>query len=217
MRWLDTNEYVKFVFIDTETTGLPRDEYASPSEADKWPRVVQFSWIVADSDKRVISRRDYIIKPEGFIIPRQAVKVHGIDTAKAQREGFPIRHVLDQYINDCRGVDYVVGYNINFDERVVDAELIRAGLPLIMEDMSSICVMRHHGIFANFGNGARDLYPSLQDLYLQYFSRSMANAHNSAADVQATMEIFWEMRDKEIYDIAHPKPLSPEDLADLPF
>lgn len=216
-RWLNPDEYVKFVFIDTETTGLPRDEYASPYAVDEWPRIVQMSWIIADSTKRVFLKRDYIIRPEGFIIPYKAVKIHGIDTNKAMREGYPIQQVLNTFIADCSGVDYVVGYNINFDERVVDAELIRAGLPLIMEDMSSICVMRHHGVFANFGDGARDHYPSLGDLYLDYFSRFMPNAHNSLADVQATMEIFWAMREKEIYNRAHPKPLRPEDLDDLPF
>mgnify|MGYP002626722780 FL=1 len=164
-RWLNPDEYVKFVFIDTETTGLPRDMNASPYEVEQWPRIVQISWIIADSNKKVFQKRDYIIRPEGFIIPHKAVKVHGIDTNKAMREGYLINQVLNTFIADCDGVDYVVCYNVEFDEKVVDAELIRAGLPLIMEDMKSICVMRHHAVFANFGDGARDHYPSLSDLY----------------------------------------------------
>lgn len=216
-RWLNTNEYVKFVFVDTETTGLPRDEYASPYDVDKWPRLVQISWIIADSNQNILLNRDYIIKPEGFKIPYKAVKIHGIDTNKAQREGFPIKYVLAQFINDCVGIDYVVGYNINFDESVIDAELIRADLPLVMEDMSSICVMRPHRVFANYGDGARWHYPTLEDLYMRYFCKFMPNAHNASADIKATMEIFWKMREKMIYDLAHPQPLKPEDLDDLPF
>ncbi len=222
--YLGNNPFYKYIFIDTETTGLPRDPYASPYELKNWPRIVQISWIITDAYGHVLLKDNYIIKPSGFSIPKQATKIHGIDNQRAALEGKPIEFVLNKLIEDCNGVNCLVGYNISFDEHVIDAELIRANLPLVFEEMETFCVMKSFGVFFNSGdgNGARWHYPSLEDLYLQFFNHFLSNAHNSASDIQATMEIFWKMRGKEIESSKHPEEIKEngddDDVdADLPF
>lgn len=221
--WLVNNPDFKYIFIDTETTGLPRDPYASPYDLKNWPRIVQISWIITGGRGQVLHKDNYIIKPSGFSIPNKASKLHGIDDKRASLEGKPIEFVLNKLIEDCNGVNCLVGYNISFDEHVIDAELIRADLPLVFEEMETFCVMKPFGVFFNSGdgNGARWHYPSLEDLYLQFFNHFLSNAHNSASDIQATMEIFWELRKREIERFNHPeesKENDDDDIdADLPF
>ena len=37
---------MKYIFIDTETIGLPKDESLSPMVTDNWPRLVSFAYIL---------------------------------------------------------------------------------------------------------------------------------------------------------------------------
>ena len=76
-----------FLFFDTETTGLPQRWNAPVTDVDNWPRLVQLAWIMCDDKGNVIEERSDIIKPEGFSIPVEASRVHGITTIKAQEEG----------------------------------------------------------------------------------------------------------------------------------
>jgi len=38
------------IFIDTETTGLPRRRNAPYSEVSNWPRLVQLAWVIVDDN-----------------------------------------------------------------------------------------------------------------------------------------------------------------------
>ena len=42
---------MKFLFFDTETTGLPKKWNAPVEEIDNWPRLVQIAWQVYDQNK----------------------------------------------------------------------------------------------------------------------------------------------------------------------
>ena len=69
-----------YLIFDTETTGLPRTYHAPMSDVDNWPRVVQVAWQLHDGKGSLLSQKNYIIRPEGFTIPYNAEKVHGIST-----------------------------------------------------------------------------------------------------------------------------------------
>ena len=76
-----------YLIFDTETTGLPRNWNAPLSDSDNWPRCVQIAWQLHAPDGRMISDDDFIIMPDGFDIPFESEKVHGISTALAKRDG----------------------------------------------------------------------------------------------------------------------------------
>jgi DNA polymerase-3 subunit alpha len=60
---------MKFLVYDTETTGLPQSKYVKMSLVDLWPHVVQFSYIIYDSEKNKLEKNDQIIKiPENVIM-----------------------------------------------------------------------------------------------------------------------------------------------------
>jgi len=83
-----------YLFFDTETTGLPKNWKAPVTDLNNWPRMIQIAWILCDQNGTRIESDDFIIQPEGFTIPSDASRVHGISTEKAIREGEDLEQVL---------------------------------------------------------------------------------------------------------------------------
>ena len=92
-----------FLIFDTETTGLPKKWNAPISDSDNWPRCVQLAWQLHDIKGDLISNHSYLLKPEGFTIPFEAEKIHGISTDLASKIGKNINEVLELFISDCVG------------------------------------------------------------------------------------------------------------------
>ena len=81
---------MRYLFFDTETTGMPDDFDAPVTDTENWPRVVQIAWAHVSTDPHAIDRTlSYIIRPDGFTIPKDAAEVHGITTERAVAEGCP--------------------------------------------------------------------------------------------------------------------------------
>jgi DNA polymerase III epsilon subunit-like protein len=74
-----------FLFLDTETTGLPR--YSATDPVEKWPRVVQLAWSLYSGDGNCESRNSFIIYPTDFTIPMDSARIHGITTDRAKAKG----------------------------------------------------------------------------------------------------------------------------------
>jgi DNA polymerase-3 subunit alpha len=69
--------------IDTETTGLPKRWDAPITDTDNWPRCIQIAWQLHDDMGKLIEHQDYLVKPDGFNIPYDAERIHGISTELA--------------------------------------------------------------------------------------------------------------------------------------
>ncbi|MFY8137510.1 MAG: hypothetical protein ACOVMR_05370, partial [Flavobacteriales bacterium] len=111
-----------FLIFDTETTGLPGSWSAPITDSNNWPRCVQLAWQLHDLDGKLVNRGNYIIKPEGYSIPFNAEKVHGISTDRAMREGHDLKEVLDIFFADVDRATYLSGHNIEFDINIMGAE-----------------------------------------------------------------------------------------------
>ena len=84
-----------FLTFDSETTGLPKNYKAPLSDSDNWPRLVQLAWQINDNKGKLKSNKSFIIKPQGFTIPYNSEKVHGISTEIAQKKGHNLDFVLN--------------------------------------------------------------------------------------------------------------------------
>ena len=186
----------KYLFFDTETTGLPKNYNAPSSDVSNWPRLVQLSWILSDNKDTILSNKDYIIKPSGFTIPISSSSVHGITTEFASQNGVELSYAVEQFLADFEKSDIVVGHNIGFDKKVLGAELIRLGKSDILNNKRSICTMQSSVDYCKIPGLYGYKYPKLQELYTKLFGRPFKDAHNSAADIAATVECFWEMRNR---------------------
>src|SRR5690606_24040994 len=86
-----------YIIFDTETTGLPKRWDAPITDTDNWPRCIQIAWQLHDAMVNVIEHQDYLIKPDGFNIPYDSEKIHGISTELAEQQGVPLQEVLVKF------------------------------------------------------------------------------------------------------------------------
>ena len=191
------------LFFDTETTGKPLNYKASVTDLYNWPRLVQLAWIMADKDGNMLKKKSVIIKPDGFSIPDDSVAVHGITTERALRDGSPINDVLEEFATDMSLAEHIVGHNIDFDQHIVGAELCRYGMDFnALMDKPCTCTMKASTNFCAIPNPNTYFggykWPSLQELYQKLFNRSFEDAHDALADVSATKECFFELKQRGI-------------------
>src|SRR5699024_8138793 len=123
-----------FIF-DTETTGLPKRWDAPITDTENWPRCVQIAWQLHDEMGRLVEHRDYLIKPDGFNIPYDSEKIHGISTELADKEGVPLIQVLEEFNLALAKAKFVVGQNIGFDINIMGCELHRYNVGSPLTDM----------------------------------------------------------------------------------
>ena len=127
-----------FLIFDTETTGLPKNWKAPLTDFNNWPRCVQLAWQIHDKSGELVEVKNYIIKPEGYDIPYNAEKIHGISTELALKEGVSLVNVLDDFLNDVRKSKFLIGHNVEFDKNILGCELLRTDIPNLLDDILSI-------------------------------------------------------------------------------
>ena len=185
-----------YLIFDTETTGLPANWDAPLSDSDNWPRCVQIAWQLHASDGRMISHDDFIVIPDGFDIPFESEKVHGISTDLATRDGVAIQQVVESFVEVVDKAEFLVGHNLKFDLNIMGAELLRLGKENILttksildtctEDTAAMCQLPG-------GRGGKFKLPTLNELYAFLFNETFDEAHNATADVEATTRAFLEL------------------------
>lgn len=184
-----------FLIFDTETTGLPRDYNAPLTDFDNWPRLVQIAWQLHDTNGKLVSNQNLIVKPEGFSIPFNAEKVHGISTERAMREGRDLREVIMLFLEDVNQANYLAGHNIEFDNNVMGCELLRLGEVNYLQEKKSLDTKDLSTDFCAIpgGKGGKFKWPTLTELYVKLFNESFGDGHDAAYDVSATGKAFFEL------------------------
>ena len=191
-----------YLFFDTETTGVPKDDSAPASDTRNWPRLVQLAWILTDKEWNTLASSCSIIKPEGFTIPDNVAKIHGINTYKAMREGKPLKNVIDDFLKAAEKARCLVGHNVVFDQKIVGAELCRLGIKDTISTAKAICTMEASKEFCKIPGGYYGYKPpKLQELYQKLFGTTFDNAHDAMADVKATKRCFFELKRLEVPEL----------------
>ncbi len=190
----------RIIFFDTETTGLPKDRNINALlERDNWPDLVSISWIVYDGEKRV-SKESYIIRPQGWSIPEDAAKIHGITNQAANERGESLRDVLRAFTMALRSCNYVVAHNMEFDRNVLHAAYkwrLNADPHEFWPYKAEICTMvlsKDELRLPSKYPKPNDLYkmPRLDELYEATFkAKAPAGAHSADRDTEVLAAIFW--------------------------
>jgi len=183
-----------YLFFDTETTGLPRNWKAPVSDLNNWPRLVQLAYLYYDSNGNKISGGDFIIKPEGFTIPTDASRIHGISTERALKEGQSLTSVLQHFNSLIGQASYLVAHNMSFDEKIVGAEFLRNGMQNSIQSKNKICTMEKSTNFCAIDGPYGYKWPKLSELHYKLFRTGFDEAHNAAVDITATAKCFWELK-----------------------
>lgn len=185
-----------YLIFDTETTGLPKRWDAPITDTDNWPRCIQIAWQLHDEMGNCIEHQDYLVKPEGFNIPYDAEKIHGISTELAQEQGIPLAEVLEKFNEALGKTKFVVGQNVKFDLNIMGAEFVRGAVENPLQELPVLDTCTEHT--ANLcqipgGRYGKFKLPTLSELHEHLFQVGFSEAHNATADVEATTRCFFEL------------------------
>ncbi|MGO3156320.1 MAG: DNA polymerase III subunit alpha [Mesonia sp.] len=185
-----------FLIFDTETTGLPKRWGAPITDSDNWPRAIQIAWQLHDEMGNLVESEDFLIRPDGFNIPYDAEKIHGISTELAQEEGISLKEGLARFNSALAKTKFVVGQNVGFDLNIMGAEFYREGVESSLTELPVLDTCTE--ITAKLcqipgGRGGKFKLPTLTELHEHLFNQPFAEAHNATADVEATTRCFLEL------------------------
>ncbi len=210
----------KVLFIDLETTGLIKNVNKNNKSENKYPnykdnenydssRIVQFGYIYLedfdyDYEIKPVNIKSVIIKPEGFVIPEESIKIHGITNELANEKGKNIFKELKKIKKIIRDVEYIIGYNIYFDINILLNEFYRVGLkkPIkkikeLIKKENILCLgelSRQYKCYKNM--------PSQKQIYKELFNKSIENIHNAQYDICASIEImYWYYENNKLNDV----------------
>ena len=187
-----------YLFFDTETTGIPRNYKAPVSDLSNWPRLVQLAWLLTDDDANEIASAEYIVKPDGFTIPKDASKIHGITTEIAMHKGVALGSVLMALTPDLGRASALVAHNIQFDGKILGAEFLRAGYPNLVESKIRLCTMQAATDYCRLPGPYGYKWPTLQELHMKLFNEPIINAHRALVDVRVCAKCYFELKRRKV-------------------
>jgi len=191
-----------YIVFDTETTGLPKNWNLPYTDTDNWPRCIQIAWQLHDEKGQLVESKDFLIRPDGFDIPYDSERIHGISTLLAETEGIPLREMMSEFNKDLGRSEFIVGQNVKFDTNVMGSEFVRLNMETPMHDMpildtcteTTAQLCRIPG-----GRGGKFKLPTLTELHKHLFDVPFGEAHNATADVEATARSFFELVRRRIF------------------
>ena len=191
-----------YLIFDTETTGLPRSWSAPITDTDNWPRCIQIAWQLHDEMGNLIEHQDYLVKPEGFNIPYDAERIHGISTELAMEQGISLSEVLEKFNIALSKTKFIVGQNLGFDVNIMGCEFHRMNVHSKMSEMPVLDTCTE--VTASLlklpgGRGGKFKLPTLTELHEYLFNVPFSEAHNATADVEATTRCFLELINREVF------------------
>lgn len=185
-----------YLIFDTETTGLPKSWNAPITDTDNWPRCVQIAWQLHDEMGELIEHNDFLIQPDGYNIPYDAERIHGISTELAQEQGISLDKSLELFNEALNKTKFIVGQNLNFDLNIMGCEFHRLGIESILSSLPILdtCTEKT-ALMCQLPGGRYGKFklPTLTELYNHLFGVGFGEAHNATADVEATTRCFLEL------------------------
>jgi len=194
-----------YLFVDCETTGLPKNRKAPITDLNNWPRIVQLAWARYDAKHRHLETKSKIVKPEGFTIPRDAQRIHGISTSRALAHGRPLKSVLKGLAQAAIEAKVVVAHNLQFDENVISAEFLRIGFLPPFGRKHRICTMIETTDFCRLPGPFGYKWPTLAELHFELFDDELEEVHDAGVDVVACAKCFFELKKRRVISVRRPR------------
>lgn len=209
----------KILVVDTETTGLPGDWGKPASDVDNWPRIIQIAFELFLETGETITRKTYLIKPDGWVIPDKAYFMaqghsepeaikqakfwtdNGYETGISDLIGEPMEPVLKEFAALYDECDLMLCHNVAFDKSVLSAELIRYKVKVKGKKPDFCTKLEGEEICKIPGKIAGKFkWPTLTELYNHLFGKDFENSHDAGADIQACKECYLEIMLRREYE-----------------
>jgi DNA polymerase III epsilon subunit-like protein len=188
-----------------------------------WPSIVQLSYIIYDTENPENSKifNKYIDIHSDIIISDSAFAIHHINREKIEQEHAEKKALIGDAITEFmadimnQGVVTVVGHNVQFDRKMITAELLRLGsnsdtekkqLEFLMNNKNFVCTMNDSAPVCNIQmavkykdkkTGEDKVFykvksPRLPEAYFYYFGYEPIGEalHDALIDVIVCLRVF---------------------------
>lgn len=193
------------IAFDFETTGLP--DWNARSIDPKQPHIVELATIRYDDTGSEIGVERVIVRPDGWIIPEDTIKLHGITQEQAMNEGIPEDEAAAMFLVAMARADVRVAHNESFDRRIARIAMARAGYqrPLIeaFEALPSFCTCNQSKALVKAPPTEKMLAkgmtgpkaPNLGECVAHFFPGEVVEGlHGALADARYCGRIYWHLR-----------------------
>jgi DNA polymerase III epsilon subunit-like protein len=175
--------------IDTETTGLTSLSFVTDRNYRKWPRLVQIAWgIITDNEVQI--QRTEIIHPEGFQIPTDSIRVHGISQVNAMEKGKSLEEVLTDLNQAMKSAKTIIAHNLNFDLGILQSESMRTGVSLEFPEKRQCTAFLGQKYMRKERKLRNSDFPNLSDLHKELLGHEHSDPHKAHFDVLACGKIY---------------------------
>ncbi|RZF61883.1 3'-5' exonuclease [Sphingobacterium corticibacterium] len=180
-----------YLFIDTETSGIPQRWNRPYSDEKNWPHVIQVAWIIYDVSGTEIKRTSKYIYEGDIDITPASYDVHGITRAYLKQHGDRRKAVLRKLAHDIQKYNpVIIGHFVELDVQVLSADYYRANLPNPFISQSFFCTMLDSEKYATNPSAT---YLRLPQLHEYLFDNLLTEIHEAEQDANATAKCFFEL------------------------
>jgi DNA polymerase-3 subunit epsilon len=114
------------------------------------------------------------------------------------QNGVALKIVLAAIARDIDKASVLVAHNMEFDEKILGAEFLRAGYPNIVELKERKCTMQAATDYCRLPGQYGYKWPSLQELHLKLFRQPFKGAHDALVDIRACWRCYVELKRLEV-------------------
>jgi len=207
---------------DVETTGLT--DHKLPADHPSQPRMCTLSALMCEDDGRYIQGIDLRVRPDGWLVPDEIAKIHGLTTEILKATGVPIVDVMTLFEKWVRMADLRIAHNIVFDNKIYRGEARRLGLEDHFDKSKDFCTMwaakklmklapTPAMLAANFRTSKQ---PKLGEAYEFFTGKKLEKAHQGLADVHACKLVYLGILGHELYEAPSTAAPRAQEAMDLP-
>ena len=179
-----------YLIFDSSANGSPRNYKAPLDDLFNWPRLVHLSWITLGADMKPLSDHDFLIKPEGFVVPQDALEKHHIEEIDLTEKGHNIKEVLTLFSDALKANKYVFAHNLNYNESIVGSEFYRHSMASPLIAAEKYCLMHEGTYYCKIPGKKGYKWPSLQEMHSKVFNKGYTPSNHARADVIAATRCF---------------------------
>ena len=180
------------LFVDTETSGIPRDWNKPYSNRSNWPHIAQLAWVMYTREGVEVKAENHYIQPNDYDLDPASGSVHGLTPEFLRARGESRHAVMQRLHHDLlRYRPLVVAHFMQLDFHMVGVSFHRAGLTNPMLGLPLFCTMRATGPLLRHSSRG---FLRLSELYQRLFKEPQPREHDALADAYATARCFFEMQ-----------------------
>lgn len=185
--------YDYLLFIDTETSDMPKRWNAPTRKTKEWPHILQIAWIICKTNGEPVHSRDFYVRQKNIAIAEGAQRLHGIDLDVLNEKGIDQKVVLNSLATDIELYQpLIVGHFLEFDRKMLEVGFAREEITRNFDKLPKFCTMlftrKPKDIFGGYS------FMRLDEFYFSLFNEQYELSHHALADAQATKACFFELQ-----------------------